>query len=326
MIPLFILEENITFVFFIAQSAFLVSFLPGMLYYDIMKEVPEYPFADLPLIKLPIRHSDRKFPLHVMTVLSGHCRETGDEYYNDGKKMETASHAAWQYTLSGKGCLELESGRRELLPGSLMILSIPGPHIYYLPESSEHWEFVFVTLTGREAVRITRMIERRLGNVIIMDKMPETLLLLYELLKKLFSGEINNPFTNSAHTYRLCMKFLEEVEGSRNSRGKYSFEELKNFLKENLYRDISVEEMADVVGLSRSYFSSIFSREMGMSPRIYLEDLRLKAAMDILFEKGSTIKETAARCGIYDVNYFCRLFRKRYGISPGKYKERNFTE
>jgi AraC-like DNA-binding protein len=290
-----------------------------------MKEVPEYPFADLPLIKFPTRYGSRKFPLHAMTIMSGHCRETGAEYYNNNRKMETASHAAWQYTVSGRGCLELESGRRDLLPGSMMILSIPGPHAYYLPESSDHWEFVFITLAGREMVRITRMIERHLGNIITLEKMPETLSLLYEFLKKLFSGEIKTPFVNSAHTYRLCMKFLEEAGDGRNSYGKYSFEVLKNFLKENLYRDISVEEMADVMGLSRSYFSSIFSREMGMSPRIYLEDLRLKAAMDILFEKGSTIKETAARCGIYDVNYFCRLFKKRYGISPGKYKERNFS-
>jgi AraC-like DNA-binding protein len=289
-----------------------------------MKKIPGNSFADLPLIKLPSHYSSRKFPLHAMTILSGHCRETSAEYYNDGKKMETAAHAAWQYTVSGKGCLEIESGCRDLFPGSLMLLSIPGPHVYYLPESSDHWEFVFITLAGREAVRITRMIERRLGNVVTADKIPETLGLLYNILKKFFSGEINNPFNNSAYTYQLCMKFLEEAGDARTSGGKYSFEELKVFLKSNLYRDISVEEMAGFLGLSRSYFSGIFSREMGMSPRIYLEDLRIKTAMDILFEKGSTIKETAARCGIYDVNYFCRLFKKRYGISPGKYRERNF--
>jgi AraC-like DNA-binding protein len=290
-----------------------------------MNERTEYSFADFPLIKVASHYSSRKFPLHAMTVLSGHCRETGVEYYNDGKKMEAASHAAWQYTLSGKGRLDLESGRRDLLPGSLMILSIPGPHVYYLPELSDHWEFVFITLAGREAVRITRMIERHLGNVIPVNRIPKTLSLLYDILKKLFSGEINNPFNNSAHTYRLCMKFLEEAGDVRKSGGKYSFEGLKIFLKGNLYRDISVEEMADVMNLSRSYFTGIFSREMGMSPRIYLENLRLKTALDVLFEKGVTIKETATRCGIYDVNYFCRLFKKRYGISPGKYRERNFS-
>jgi AraC-like DNA-binding protein len=54
---------------------------------------------------------------------------------------------------------------------------------------------------------------------------------------------------------------------------------------------------------------------------MYLEDLRLKTAMEALFGEGLHVKEAAARCGIYDVNYFCRIFKKRYGISPGKYRE-----
>jgi AraC-like DNA-binding protein len=55
---------------------------------------------------------------------------------------------------------------------------------------------------------------------------------------------------------------------------------------------------------------------------MYLEDLRLKAAAELLLGKGVTVKETAARCGIYDVNYFCRVFKKHFGVSPGNYKIR----
>ncbi|MDR1862472.1 MAG: AraC family transcriptional regulator [Treponema sp.] len=285
----------------------------------------ERDFSELPLTKQSSRYSSRKFPLHAMTIMFGHSRETTADYYNDGKAMDGSSHAAWQYTLSGRGCLELEGNRRDLLPGSLMILPIPGPHVYYLPESSDHWEFVFVTMAGREAVRITRMIERHLGNVIDARNMPQTTGLFYEILEKFFFGGIDNPFINSGYTYQLCMKFLEEAGGIQAPLGKYSFAELKNFLQNNLYRDISVEEMARVMDLSRSHFTRIFSREMGISPRLYLENLRLKDAMDFLFQEGVTVKETAAHCGIYDANYFCRLFKKHYGVSPGKYKEWNFT-
>jgi AraC-like DNA-binding protein len=44
--------------------------------------------------------------------------------------------------------------------------------------------------------------------------------------------------------------------------------------------------------------------------------------MTILLDQCITVKEVAAQCGFYDENYFCRLFRKRFGISPGKYKEK----
>jgi transcriptional regulator GlxA family with amidase domain len=235
-----------------------------------------------------------------------------------------ASYAVWQYTLSGRGCMEINGHYRDLLPGSLMIVSVPGPHAYYLPEFSGHWEFVFLVMIGREVIRITRMIEQRIGNVMNAEKLPQTIALLYDTFKKFFSGEINNPFNNSGYTYRLCMQFLEEAQISRSEPEGATFEEFKKFMKKNIHRDVSVDEMAEFMHLSRSHFTRLFSKEMGMSPRMYLEDLRLRTAMDILFEKTSTIKETAARCGIYDVNYFCRLFKKRYGISPGKYKERNF--
>jgi AraC-like DNA-binding protein len=281
-------------------------------------------FSALPFAKHESRYSSRKFPLHALTILCGHSRETSAAYYYDNRAPDVSSHVAWQYTLSGRGCIGLKDGPRDLLPGSLMIVSIPGPHTYFLPESSGHWEFVFVTMMGREALRITRMIERRLGNVISAERMPKTVGFLYETLEKLFSEEINNPFNNSSYTYRLCMQFLEEAEITRPEPGSQAFEGLKIFFKDNISRDISVDEMAGVMGLSRSHFTRLFGRGMGMSPRMYLEDLRLRMALDMLFEKNMSIKETAARCGIGDVNYFCRIFKKRYGVSPGKYKERDF--
>jgi len=301
-----------------------VLLIAQMCYNYFVKNIIANDFFSLPLTKFPSRYPSRKFPLHALTILSGHCLETSTNYYHDGLAKDFSPHAAWQYTLAGKGRLEIRGKHYELLPGSMMIIPIPGPHVYCLPEDSDLWEFVFVTIAGREAIRITRVIEQRLGNVVDAGKMQGTLNILYTLLAKLFSGEINTPFINSSYTYQLCMQLLEEGGGAFEAPGNKSFAHLKSFLLENFSRDISVDEMASVMGLSRSHFTRIFSKEMGMSPRLYLEDLRLKNAVDILSDKNATVKEAAARCGISDVNYFCRLFRKRYGISPGIYKERHY--
>ena len=287
-----------------------------------MNLLPAQKFSQLPIIRLSSRYSSRKFPLHALTVLSGHSIEISGDYYNDGKTKDVSSYGVWQYTLSGKGRIDLKTGSHDLLPGSLMIVSVPGPHVYYLPKDSDSWEFVFLVMIGREAIRITHMIERHLGNVLNTDRISATLSLLYEMLDRLFSGKIDDPFVNSCYTYRLCMTLLGEMGDFGAKTGEQPFVELVQFLKDNLYRDISVEEMAEVMNLSRSHFSRLFSKEMGLSPRMYLEDLRLKTAMGLLFKEQISVKETAALCGIYDVNYFCRLFRKRYGISPGKYKEK----
>ncbi|MDR2402596.1 MAG: AraC family transcriptional regulator [Spirochaetaceae bacterium] len=280
----------------------------------------EHDFSALPLKRQVSRYPGRNLPLHALTVLSGHSRETGPGYYNDCRLVTGPPYGVWQYTLSGRGCIESKDGRRDLLPGSLMIFPVPGQGVYYLPKDSDHWEFVFLVMIGREAVRIVRMIEQRLGNVFSTGKSPKTLGLLYAILSKLFAGNIPDPFANSSYTYRLCMMFLEETGESREIRSKHSFDNLRVFLKENLYRHIQVREMADCMRLSRSHFTRLFGEKMGMSPRMYLEDLRLKTAADLLAGEGATVKETAARCGIYDINYFCRRFKKHFGLSPGKYK------
>jgi transcriptional regulator GlxA family with amidase domain len=59
---------------------------------------------------------------------------------------------------------------------------------------------------------------------------------------------------------------------------------------------------------------------MHTTPRKYLEDLRLKTAIELLFDEQFNVKKTAAACGFSDENYFCRLFKNRYGLSPGKYR------
>ena len=286
-----------------------------------LSEAPK--FSQLPLIRLPSRYSSRKFPLHALTVLSGHCIENSTAYFNNGKTQDLSSYGVWQYTISGKGRIDLKTGSHDLLPGSLMVVSVPGSHAYYLPKDSDSWEFVFLVMIGREAMRITRMIERNLGNLLDTKNTDKTLSLFYEMLDNLFSGKIDDPFSNSCYTYQLCMTLLGETGDFDDKTRKQPFKELIQFLKENLYRDISVEEMAEVMNLSRSHFTRIFSKEMGLSPRMYLEDLRLKTAMGLLFNEQISVKETAVLCGIYDVNYFCRLFKKRYGISPGKYKEKH---
>jgi AraC-like DNA-binding protein len=236
--------------------------------------------------------------------------------------IEENSFAAWQYTIRGRGCIDLNTGSHELLPGSLMILSNPGPHAYYLPADSDSWEFVFLTMIGREAIRITRMIEHHLGNILETGNLGETIALLYEILEKSFSGKINDPFTNSSYTYRICMSLLKEIGYLNQVQREQPFDGLKKYLKDNIRRDISVKEMAVFMGLSYTHFFRLFSREMGMSPSAYLEDLKLKTAMDHLIKERVSVKETAALCGFNDVNYFCRIFRKHFGISPGKFKEK----
>ncbi|AEF81859.1 putative transcriptional regulator, AraC family [Leadbettera azotonutricia ZAS-9] len=292
----------------------------------------ELDFSSLPLIRKNSRYSNRKFPLHTLTSLSGHSRETDTSYYNDCRRRGISYYMVLQYTLSGRGRIDLKDRSRDLLPGSLMVLSVPGEQVYYLPEDSEYWEFVFLVLVGRDASRTIKAVESSRGNILDSAGIPRTMELCYRLIQDLFAGKIANPFDNSSRSYELCMALMEEtgntkdIQDIRSIREKQSFEDLLVLMQDNLYRDIPVEEMAAAANLSRSHFTRLFARATGKSPRQYLEELRLKTALDMLCSENFNIKETAAQVGIRDVNYFCRLFKKRFGISPGVYRNRSYWE
>jgi AraC-like DNA-binding protein len=280
-------------------------------------------FSNLPLTRKSTRYSSRVFPLHALTLLSGHSRETTTDYYNNGRCRDLTCYTVWQYTISGRGRIEINGQGQDILPGSLMILTVPGDEIYYLPENSGHWEFVFLEMVGSEASRTVKAAQNSRGSLLAADRISGTMERFYLLIQDLFSGKITNPFDNSARSYGLCMALMEETGNIKDIKEKNSFGELRVLLQDNLYRDMSVEEMASVMNLSRSHFTRLFTKEIGMSPGKYLEELRLRTARDILTNGSINVKEAAIQVGIRDVNYFCRLFKKRFGVSPGKYREQS---
>jgi AraC-like DNA-binding protein len=283
-------------------------------------------FSTLPLTKIPSRYPDRKIPLHALTVLSGHCREASEDYVNDGTSRNVTYYSVWQYTIAGRGRLDKKNKSIDVLPGMLMLLTVPGEETYYLPKNSNYWEFVFLSMVGRESYRAVKTVESRRGSLVPADSVPQTMEYFHDFIHKLFHKEISSPLVNSSMSYNLCMSLLEEAGATGERKDVNSFEELLVLLHDNYSQDISVEEMARIMRLSRSHFTRLFSRNMGMGPREYLEDLRLKTAASLLQNETITIKEVAGRVGIQDENYFCRLFKNRYGLSPGKFQNRNYWQ
>ncbi len=92
------------------------------------------------------------------------------------------------------------------------------------------------------------------------------------------------------------------------------------YLRDNLGRKISLDEVAAHVHLSPRHLSRLFAAFTGVSPAIYLETARLDRARHLLRASNRPIKEIAASIGIEDVHYFHRLFSKRNGVSPAQFR------
>lgn len=97
----------------------------------------------------------------------------------------------------------------------------------------------------------------------------------------------------------------------------------KQFLDHNYHKDLSLNDVTDVVHVSPSYLSRVFSRELGVPFKKYLIDLRLDQAKRLLLSTNKLIGEVALAVGYQDTSYFCRIFKQREGCSPNQFRAQN---
>lgn len=92
------------------------------------------------------------------------------------------------------------------------------------------------------------------------------------------------------------------------------------FLKLNIERPLTVENIATHFSYSISYFSALFRKETGRSPIEYFIQLKIHYACQLLDQSSLKIKEIAQKVGYEDAFYFSRQFSKIMGCAPSHYK------
>ncbi len=89
----------------------------------------------------------------------------------------------------------------------------------------------------------------------------------------------------------------------------------------DLTANLSLNTLAAMQNLSPSYLSALFSQETGQTLTEYVNEKRVKLAMRLLATTKLQIQTIAQHCGILDVHYFSKVFKKKLGITPKQYRE-----
>jgi AraC-like DNA-binding protein len=92
-------------------------------------------------------------------------------------------------------------------------------------------------------------------------------------------------------------------------------------LRENLGRDLSVEDLARQSGLGTVRFRQLFQEATGRSPRQFLVRARLTEAASQLRRTSDSIATLAARCGFPTEGHFYATFRREYGVTPRQWRK-----
>lgn len=98
------------------------------------------------------------------------------------------------------------------------------------------------------------------------------------------------------------------------------FEDVKNFIKENIETELELEKVASNFGLSLYYFSRTFKEVTGTNFSDYINKCRIDIAKELLLNGEMNVKEVCYKVGYNDPNYFSKVFKKYEGVSPVNYK------
>ncbi len=202
---------------------------------------------------------------------------------------------------------------------SLMLWPNGAGHYYGNPNWS--YRHSWIHFHGAEVEGIVADSGLKVGEVIpfhvpeVMEKYLE--LIYHEIigLKREDRIILRNLFQNLLHEIARNT----QPESSRKNPPE-GILKAKRYLETNYLRRISLGQLAKLAAMSVPHFCNEFKACFGSSPIDYLIDFRLKQAEYLLGNLNLRINEVAAQVGYPDLFYFSKLFKKRYGMSPGKFR------
>ena len=146
---------------------------------------------------------------------------------------------------------------------------------------------------------------------------------ILEIMHKVYNSDSPERFVTLSSLAEAIFSMLKGMT-STNHKLTPAVEQLKNEIIANFSNpEYRISDSKEYSYYNKDYMRQLFKKETGLSPLDYLSELRLKNAKKLLETERTPqyrISEISYLCGFYDVGYFTRMFRKKYGISPSEYR------
>jgi AraC-like DNA-binding protein len=130
--------------------------------------------------------------------------------------------------------------------------------------------------------------------------------------------EFSRPTLNA-----LMLALLWEVNRLVHSHGSELVENTRRFIRENLNRSLSIEDLARAGNLSKFYFIRRFKAAAGMTPKRFLNEMRVEAAEHLLGKTDMTLEAISQSVGFSDASYMSHVFQRIKGRPPGALRKKN---
>ncbi|WP_375450065.1 helix-turn-helix domain-containing protein [uncultured Devosia sp.] len=259
-------------------------------------------------------------PLHAMAISAGYEQRVNEVYSWDGLQRGTAPFLVLQHTVAGQGRLDFAGVQHRLTPGQTMLLSLPHAHRYWL-ERGQSWEYFWIVLNGREALRIARAVIDVAGPVLtlsqgVIDRLAAACLALIDQPAIL-------PGQASGAAYSAIVALHDGVFSTGAEPRPAlpaAIARATAYVDANLAGPLNVARMAGVAQMSRAHFVRQFSAALATSPSAFVLERRLERVERLLLATDMSIVAIARATGFANANYLAKAFRRKYALAPLQYR------
>ena len=226
----------------------------------------------------------------------------------------------------GTGVFILEGMEYPISTGDLFVI-FPDKFCSYHTKPETPLHFCWIGFSGRNAARLLERVGITPLNPVCRLSSTAEIFSRVEKCVRLCDTADSSEVEAQAALYQLFHQIETLSAGAHISAYKCSviynhIEKAKSYIRFHYMNPLSISQVAEHLGLERTYFSKIFHLVEGATPQEYLLKCRIEAAGHMLAGSKYSVNEISGLVGIYDVYYFSRAFKKITGLSPMRYRQR----
>lgn len=233
----------------------------------------------------------------------------------------------FQYTLSGLGMIRIGERVHRLDAGKAFLIHFHGDYRYYLPNNSDHYECLFISLDGDEVAKCWSVLENALGAVFYLPDYSVPIRTLKYIHQEANMKKVTDAYKASAMAYQFVMELYRFRKGyDVQKKWPDLVTEAAKLLQERYDRIEGLDSVAAQLGVTKSHLIKLFHKTVGKTPIEFLTKVRMEKAVELLRSAERPLEDIALSLGYADVSYFVKVFRKFFGIPPGRFRKNHSTD
>ncbi|BDZ76753.1 AraC family transcriptional regulator [Claveliimonas bilis] len=229
------------------------------------------------------------------------------------------------YIVDGKGKFLVNGEEYNLQKGQGFLIE-PEVQTFYQADEEVPWTYLWIGFGGKKAEDYLRDLGLNKKQLIFQCGCGEELKqIVYSMLKHRKYTAANEYFLEGLlYTFFGTLKENMEIAGNAGEKdGNLYVRKAVEFIQNNYADPVRVKDIADYVGVNRSYLYTLFQDNLQLSPKEYLTNFRLTRAAELLQLTDLSVETVAMSCGYQDALGFSKIFKAKMGITPSAYRKEN---